>query len=199
MSSRWENCYEGLDPFAARLAKKMGRWTAGWFGLVDDDRCDVEQVLMIAAWRSLPRFDPKRGTKEGFLTRVMRNQFRKLIKEQQAGCRDYRRVAGSLQDFIHGDSDSGPVERGEAFDAGEYLRQTSGRIDSEEQTGLAIDLGCAIRPLAPELRAICGLLAEGFSDAEIARRLGISRPAFYRRMEKLQRRLELAGIDDYLQ
>lgn len=192
------NSYDGLDPFAVRLVRKMGRRLAGRFGLVEDDRHDVEQILMVAVWSSLPRFDPKRGCKEAFVTRVIRNQIRKIIEAQRAGCRDYRLLAGSLQDPVDCGSDGNLIEHGEALDASLYLRLTRGGRKPEDRTDLALDLGHAIRSLSPELRAICQLLAEGLSDTEVAQRLGISRSTFYKRQERIQQRLAVAGIEDYL-
>jgi RNA polymerase sigma factor (sigma-70 family) len=193
-----KNHYEGFDPDAVQLPRGVARRLAGQFGLEEEDSLDIEQILMSAVWRSLPHYDPTRGTKKVFLTRVIRNQARKIIEGQKAGCRDYCLCAGSLQDPVGVDEDGVQVELGETFKVVDYLRQTSGRIDPEEQAALAIDMDQAIQALPPILQAIGILLRQGLNDAEVARRLGISRTTFYKRRKEIQQRFEQAGIDDYL-
>ncbi len=198
MDSLHKNHYEGFDPFAVRLAERIARQLAGRFGLNQEDRLDIQQELMIVFWRSRPRYDPSRGSEEAYITRVFRNQARKIIEWQKARCRDYSLRAGSLQDPVAIDADGNEIERGETFDVVDYLQQTSGRIDSEEQAALVTDMDRATRALPPRLRAIGSILGKGLSDVEAARQLGISRTTFYKRHKELQQRFEQAGLDDYL-
>jgi RNA polymerase sigma factor (sigma-70 family) len=164
---------------------------------LEDDRPDIEQTLIVAVCIALPRFDPSRGSKEAFITRVVRNKVRNFLAERQAACRDYRLLAGSLQDPVRLDSERDPVEWGETFDARAYLRLTRGQSNLEEVADLVIDLDRVIPTLPASLRATWEILLLGLPDHEAAHRLRISRQTLYERRNKLMRRLKDAGISDY--
>lgn len=176
----------------------MGRKLAGRYGLPADAQEDIEQNLALSVILALPRFDPVRGTEVAFITRVVRNDVRTIIAEQKAGCRDYRRLAGSLQDPIEVDPDGHPIERGESCDLDTYLRFTRGDPDPEETADLRLDLDRAAESLPRHLRAMLQVLRLRLTDTESARYLGISRETFYQRRRKLGQHLEQAGISDYL-
>lgn len=198
MGCRDENRYDGLDPFAVRLAKKVARRLVGQFGLELTDRPDLEQVLVLAVWKGLPRHEPGRGSREAFITRIIRNQARKIIAGQKAGCRDYRLLSWSLDDPLEPEPGRLPVERRETFDATEYLRITRGAPAEPDRMALAHDLAEACRKLPIDLRDLFDLLDSGLSDVEIAGRLEISRSTFYERRKRLGEALLRGGISDHL-
>jgi RNA polymerase sigma factor (sigma-70 family) len=176
----------------------MGRRLAGSYGLPPDAQEDIEQNLALSVILALPRFDPVRGTDVAFITGVIRNKVRKIIEEQKAACRDYRRRGGSLQDPIQIDPDSDPIERGESCDLGTYLWFSRGEPDPEETADLRLDLDRAAETLPRHLQTMLRVLRLGLSDTESARYLGISRETFYQRRRKLGQHLQQAGISDYL-
>jgi RNA polymerase sigma factor (sigma-70 family) len=176
----------------------MGRRFAGRLGFSRDERADIEQELAIAVVLAVPRFDPTRGTIEAFITRVIRNKVRKIMARQKAGCRDYRRLAGSLQDPVRIDPEGDSVEWGESFDAGAYLRATQGRPSPEETTDLGLDLDRAALTLPKRLRVTLQVLRLDLTDTEAARLLRVSRQTFYARLKQLRELLDQAGISGYL-
>jgi RNA polymerase sigma factor (sigma-70 family) len=192
-----KNRYEGLDPLVVEVVRCAVQRVAWQFRLSQEDREDIEQTLIVAGLHALTKFNPDRGTKEGFLTRVVRNKVRNILAERQAGCRDYRLLAGSLQDPVRLDSERDPVEWGETFDAGAYMRLTRGQSNPEEVADLVIDLDRVIPTLPASLRATWEILLLGLPDHEAAHRLRISRQTLYERRNKLMRRLKDAGISGY--
>jgi DNA-directed RNA polymerase specialized sigma24 family protein len=152
--------------------------------------------LRIAVLQARDQFDPARGSREGFVSRVMRNHARKMIAARKAGCRDFRSECGSLQDLIVPESGKAPRERGEFLDADGYLRisrRQGGWIDRNSTTR---DVARVVAELPPDLQEICAYLAEGWTATAIAHRLGISRDTFYERRKAIQRALEKAGLRD---
>lgn len=192
------NHYEGVDPYAARIVRSTSQRLIGKYGLREDDRDDIEQILIVAVLRNLPLYDESRGPREAFISRIVRNRTRNIIAGQKATCRDYRSRVGSLQDPIPSCHDGDEIEWGETFDAGEYLRLTRGQRGEAEQIDLRIDLGQVLSELPPDLKALCTSLIQGLNDTEAARQLGISRTTFYERRKRLKQRFMEAGLSIYL-
>ena len=70
-------------PIALRSAKVRSAAAATSGHIADSERPDLEQDLVIAAWRALPSYDPLRSTMRTFTERVVANTFKSFIRQRQ--------------------------------------------------------------------------------------------------------------------
>ena len=61
-----------LDRDAWRAVREKARWLVRRGGFAASDRPDIEQELAIQLWRGLPRYDPARGSRHGFVATILR-------------------------------------------------------------------------------------------------------------------------------
>jgi len=191
------NQYEGLDDYAVKLIRHKARQLVGRAGFVEADRPDLEQEMALDLLRRLPRFDPSRAGRNTFIARIVEHRVATLVESQKAGVRDYRRVAGSLDDRRPGDeraSDDGPP----VLDYPAYHRATVTRsARDEELRNLRRDLERAVAGLPPDLRDLCERLQVS-TVSEISRETGVPRSTLYDGMGQVREHLRTAGLADYL-
>lgn len=192
------NRYEGLDGYAVKLIRHKARQLIGRAGLVDADRDDLEQDMAIDLLRRLPRFDPTRAKRETFIARVVEHRVATIIEGQKAGLRDYRRVAGSL-DERHEGADGSIGDSAPVLDQDTYRRETLAAANRDEDLhALRQDLEKAIGDLPPDLRDLCARLLTS-SVSEVSRETGVPRGTVYESIQKLRTRFERAGLAAYLE
>jgi RNA polymerase sigma-70 factor (ECF subfamily) len=191
------NRYDGLDDYAVNLIRYKARQLSGRVGFVEADCDDLEQDMVMDLLRRLPRFDPARAKRETYIARIVEHRVATIIEAHKAGLRDYRRVAGSLDERRPDDGgasgDSPPV-----LDQDAYRRESlaSARRD-EDLHNLRRDLEQAFGELPPELRALCLRLFTS-TVSEISRETGVPRGTVYESIQKLRTRFEHAGLAAYL-
>jgi DNA-directed RNA polymerase specialized sigma24 family protein len=95
------------------------------------------------------------------------------------------------------DSDDGPVELAQTITSDEHRNRTGRwRRSDAERAELALDTATVLAALPEDLRD----LAMGLMDAspsQVARDLGVPRSTLQRRLERLRRHFEDAGLRDY--
>lgn len=191
------NQYEGLDDYAVKLIRHKARQLVGRAGFVEADRADIEQEMALDLLRRLPRFDPARAARNTFIARIVEHRVATLVEAQKAGIRDYRRVAGSLDDRRPGDggaSDDGPP----VLDQHEYRRAVlAGAFRDQEQRDLRRDLQRVVADLPADLRDLCERL-QGATVSEVSRETGVPRSTLYDAIGKLRDRFDAAGLAAYL-
>jgi RNA polymerase sigma-70 factor (ECF subfamily) len=170
----------------------------GRAGFVEADRHDLEQEMVIDLLRRLPRFDPTLSKRETFITRVVEHHVATLVESQKAGIRDYRQVAGSL-DERRTDSNGQTSEGPAVLDQDEYVRETiASARRSEDLHALRMDLRRVLADLPVDLRALCERLQSG-NVTDISRETGVPRGTVYEAIRKLRTRFERAGLAAYLE
>ncbi len=189
-----ENSYGELGSFAARLIKRKAAQLVGRAGLTATDRKDVEQDLALDLRRRMPRSDPKKGSLEAFVLRLVDNCVATILAARKAAIRDYRRCRQSLSESIE-DGEGGRVERAQTLDAEQYLRQTASRSD-EELRDLRLDLAEAEKALPSELRELSERLRRE-TPTEIARATGVPRSTIYEAIARIRERFKRHGLDQY--
>jgi RNA polymerase sigma-70 factor (ECF subfamily) len=191
------NRYDGLDDYAVKLIRHKARQLVGRAGLVEADRPDLEQELALDLLRRLPRFDAARAGRNTFIARIVEHRVATIMEAQTAGVRDYRRVAGSLDERRPGDD--GPSADGPpVLDQHEYRRETIAAARRDEDLhGLRRELAEAIAALPPDLRDLCQRLRDS-SVSEVSRETGVPRSTLYDAIGKVRDRFDAAGLAAYL-
>ena len=151
------------------------------------DRETAEELLQevfLRAWQQAHAFDETRGTVRGWLYRIGHNLALNELRRQRRRPPVHRRATSADPD---GDDDAGCVETGPdpAVDAWCAVRD--------------FELARALAELPPGQRAILALYAAGFSQSEIAARLGQPLGTVKSRMRRalchLREALPTLGID----
>lgn len=75
----WERAHPHTDAIVVMQSKKL----IGKAGLTRSDVPEIRQDMLMAVWRALPRFDPKRGPLEAFINSVVINAGRMLVRSRR--------------------------------------------------------------------------------------------------------------------
>ena len=196
------NKYEGIDEYAVKLIRYKARQLIRRSGFVTADCHDLEQDMMLDLWRRLPRYDPSRAGRNTFIARVVEHRVATLIEAQEAGLRDFRKRAFSMDSELPPDLDEPDPVLGRfpapLPDQTAYLQQTRARARAEDERGnLRLDLEAVLEALPPELRELCCRLLNQ-TVAEVSRETGIPRTTLYGAIHKVRRAFREAGLDAYL-
>ncbi|MGN0871342.1 MAG: sigma factor [Victivallales bacterium] len=70
-----DECRDAARIRSAVTARAVGAW---------EDREDIEQELLIAAWRRLSQYDRRKASLKTWLSRVMENRQRDIIRRYRA-------------------------------------------------------------------------------------------------------------------
>ncbi|OGQ94899.1 MAG: hypothetical protein A2284_18825 [Deltaproteobacteria bacterium RIFOXYA12_FULL_61_11] len=193
-----DNRYEGLDEYAVKLIRHKARQLVGRTGLVEADRDDLEQDMMMDLLRRLPRFDPSKAKRETFIARIVEHRVATIIETQKAGLRDYRCNAGSL-DERRPDEGGGSGDTPPVLDQDSYRRETLDAARQDEGLrDLRRDMARTIAELSPDLRELCLRLLTS-TVSEVSRETGVPRGTLYESVQKLRSRFERAGLAAYLE
>ena len=139
-------------------------------------------------------FDPAAAHWKSFVTTVIERQTATLVRDRRAAKRDRRRVT-TLHVLI--DGDDGPLEFTQTIASDEHLNRTDWwRRSDAERAELALDLDEVLAALPEDLRDLAVRLMDA-SPSQVARDLGVPRSTLQRRMERLRRHFEDAGLRDY--
>ena len=169
------NNYEGIAPFIVTAIAREANRLIGRYGLTQTDVHDIEQDLHLKVWRSLAELDEDQF--EASVNRIVRNEAIDMIRKRKRECRDYRRVAFSIEATCY-DSNSDKDPEGHAHVLDEDLLVCLGyspswqsrrweQMDFEEwRTSLPAQL----RDLADCLDACGGNLSEAARMMDVSRK-----------------------------
>ena len=183
-----------LDAFARRLIRRKARQLACRSDFTRSDCADIEQDLAQKLVQQMEAFDPAAAHWYAFVTTVVERQTATLVRDRRAAKRDRRRVT-TLHVLI--DGDDGPVEFAQTIASDEHLNRTGRwRRSDAERAELALDTATVLAALPEDLRDLAVRLMDA-SPSQVARDLGVPRSTLQRRMERLRRHFEDAGLRDY--
>ncbi len=192
----YQNSYDGIDGYAADLIRHKARQLVGKAGLTEDDRRDLEQELMVDLLNRMKHFNPVKGKKTTFMTRIVERRIATILEARFAGCRDWRKCTVSLNDPIPG-GDTGSEERIEQVCNDGQVGHPGGETNEQRQNDIRIDLERVIAALPEDLQRLCEKL-QSSNMAEIAREMGVPRSTLYGSLTKLRDAFRDAGLDEYL-
>jgi DNA-directed RNA polymerase specialized sigma24 family protein len=189
--------HELTQGFAGRYIRAKARLLVGKAGIKTSDRPDIEQELALALVERHSRFDPARGHWNAFVATVVERQAIKLLEARHtqkrlAGCR-----AASLNVSVTG-PDGGRVEVSQLV-APKHASAISRNYSRPalDAFDLSSDIATVLAKLPWPVRQVCFRLQHE-PMTEVARRLGRSRTALYRRVEQARLAFEHAGLRDFL-
>ena len=183
-------------PVLDRYARSIVRWRAAQLcrraPFIPSDMPDIEQELALDLMQRACRWNPNKGTWQGFVWRVVLNQTSSLLRRARSQRRGQRHATFSLDrlERVTEEDCDGSKPTQEVADTERPLTWPS-------STELRIDLFTAINDLPEDLRVVC-LRLQNESVHDIARSLGCSRRAVYRRLHEARVLLAQAGLRDYL-
>jgi len=172
-----------IDECATTLIRIKARQLVGRFGFTKSDQEDIEQDLALHVLRKLGCFDPRRGSPNTFVDRIVQRRIISILRRRYAQRADYRRTVPldeALRDADHGKCE--PVDE---------------RAPHADARDTAVDLAETIESLDVEARELCRLLMQE-SVAEAARRLALTRAQVRTRIARIRRQFGDAGLDIYL-
>lgn len=185
-----------FDAFVSRLIRRKSRQLVGRAGFTPSDRPDIEQELARKLLAQTALFDAQQGHWYVFVTTVVERHAASILRNKRAEKRDHRRET-SLNTVVDRD-DHGPVLLGDLIGQREYdARRGRFTRDEGEQTELAFDLANVLATLPADVRDLAERLMHA-SASEIARETDVPRTTLQRRMERIRRAFEDAGLRNYL-
>ncbi len=192
----YQNSYDGIDAYAADLIRHKARQLVGKAGLTENDRQDLEQELMIDLLSRMKHFNPAKGKKTTFLTRIVERRISNILEARFAQCRDWRKCTASLNDPIPGGNDDS-TERIEQVSSDGQMGHQGRETIEQRQNDIRFDVDRVIAALPEDLQELCEKL-QSSNMAEIAREMGVPRSTLYGKLTKLRDAFREAGLEEYL-
>ena len=180
-----------LDPFTRVCVRRKSQQLVRLAGFTTYDFEDFRQELFLRVIKALPRFDPGRAHHNVFVTVVVERGAAMIVRRRRAGKRDSGPVR-SLDTLMAGEGIDSLGPTAERPRGGRRL----GRVE-EERSDLAIDVGAVVATLSADLLALSERLKVQ-SLSQVAREMGVPRSTLQRRVERLRRCFEGAGLRNYL-
>ena len=190
----FERVLAGNSDRTASQIKKIARWLGQKPYFPKDYEEDIEQELYLRLLKALRRFDPDQGSPEGFIYRVIENEWKKLVDGQmtqkQRNHRDSIKSGEIASPYSH--------PRQERICTETYI-QLTGHEPSTDETTLdrRIDVAVFVADLPDELRILCNHLLTT-TKSETARITKISRSTVAAKCKRLRVIAELKGLREYL-
>jgi RNA polymerase sigma factor (sigma-70 family) len=170
-----------LDRFCWGIIRRKARQMVGHAGIKEQDHEDLVQELMLRLLRSLRLFDAAQADRKSFVTAVVERNAAKILRDRRAKKRDGGRIE-SL-DVLLETLDEEPPDL--AVDD-----------HAAEQADLAIDMADLLARLPAELRDLAERLQRQ-TLSQAAREIGVARSTLQRRVARLRRHFEDAGLRNY--
>jgi hypothetical protein len=169
------------DSYAMAQASLRARVLCATVGFPRDDMEDARQDLLLDYLRRLPKFDSRRGDRDGFVRGVMRNHATVLAtRRHRIACREI--LADDLP----------RKEARSEIDSWEILDSLS-RHEIEPALQMTIDIERVLSGLPLQLQRLARLLSE-LSVLEVCAKAGKSRSSVYQMTRQLRDAFTQAGF-----
>jgi RNA polymerase sigma factor (sigma-70 family) len=160
------------DAQARKLIRTLANSVIGKYGFRRGDRDDIEQELALDLCQRSATFDETRSDRRSFVTSILRNKLRSLIRAN----RRLKRQCTEDDDLL------------DRIPDGAHRHYAPPRVgDDLAQLELQLDVATIMDKLPPDLRELCEQLQVCDSPHAAARRLGLTRRGFEKQIAALRR------------
>lgn len=191
----FNNSYEGFEAYAVETIRIKALSLVGKAGFTRDDIDDIRQELTLDLLLRVPGYNPEKSAFNTFVSDLVDNGIARMIEARNAAKRDWKTRNDSLNDDVQG-AENEWIEQIQIVSQ-EALPWNDGEslISPFDQSDQKISLSKAIEGLSPKQHALCLLLSKK-NVSEIASETGISRPALYRMIAGIRKRLLEMGVEN---
>lgn len=160
---------------ASKNAKAKARQMVDNYGWTETDQDDIVHSLILEFIQAWPKYNPKRSKPQTFISRIMDNALRDMIKHRQSAIRDYRRNSCSLNDLVPDpENEKKEVSRYKLFNQEQsYAHRSGSRLSDLERIQLQMDIEKVYEALTVAQIEICELLKH-HSKTATARELNMA-------------------------
>ncbi len=181
--------HEATKGFTSRYVRSKSREMVGHASLCEADRPDIEQYLLLAVWRAIPRFDPAMGAWESFVATVVERRADRILRRRKADRRLENVEVYSL-DVLVQDEEGNDVSLASQIGQ-EHKDVVTGcrSISHVDECDLRHDVNQLMESVPARTRQVCSLLMT-LSEREIAEAEGIQRRTVRAHMQRLREKAE---------
>ncbi|MCX5999630.1 MAG: RNA polymerase sigma factor [Chloroflexi bacterium] len=175
---------ENLSGWEYALARHVVRhFVLEWGALRPIDENDLVQEILLQWMTQRPRYEGTRGANlQTFFRRVARNRLIDIYREQQADKRGGKRVQLSLEKPVGDDEDSAVL--------GDFVKDPRNVAEEVESK---VGQEHILQLLTPRQRELALGLAQGYSMAEVARKMKVPRTSLNDELSRIRRVLRRHG------
>lgn len=190
----------GLSDYARKSIDIAARRLIGKGGFTHDDLDDIRSEITLYTLRQLPRHDARKARLKTFISMVVTDGSKHVIRDHFAEKRQHQRASSSLDAQVGQDEDGSDITLLHLLDADETDMLLGNRHrPRHEETMLRIDVTSVVSGLPEELQACCTEIMNGRSISEIARESGLPRSTFRDRVvTPIRTAFQAAGLGDWL-
>lgn len=183
-----------LTPYSKNLISYLSRKLKPRRVFRRESQGDLEQELTAYVLSRAHLFDPSRGSANTFADRVIHSGIAMMIRDRRRQKRAPDLDNVSLEKTAAGSDEEAPSMRDTLTEA-DLRRRFGDACDSDRAESIEA-VREILQSLSAEDQEICQLRMSG-SDASVARALGISRRQVRQHLDRLRKRFEVGGFDDF--
>jgi DNA-directed RNA polymerase specialized sigma24 family protein len=190
----------GLSDYVRKSIDIAARKLIGKGGFTHDDLDDIRSEITLYTLRQLPRHDERQARLKTFVTMVVTDGAKHVIRDHLTEKRQEQRATASLDAAVTQDEDGTDITLLHLVGADEtdillgYRHQPR-----HEREMLRFEVASVVSGLPEELQACCAEIMNGRSFSEIARNSGLPRSTFRDRViTPLRSAFETAGLGEWL-
>ncbi len=189
----FRNNYEGLNEYAAETIRIKSLSLVGKSGFTNDDLDDIRQELTLDLLNRIPDYDPEKCAFNTYISDIVDHGIAAMLETRNAAKRDWRKLNSSLNMDV-ADSENEWIEQIQIVSQ-EDLPWNDGKTPDSpfDQCDRNISLNDTIGILSPRQRELCLLLTQK-NISDIASEMGMSRPALYRMIAGIRKKLLEIGF-----
>lgn len=163
---------------------------------LDDVRADITLYTL----RQLPRHDGGKAKPKTFISMVVTDGSKHVLRDHFAEKRQCQRAALSLDADSAPDEDDNDVALQHVLDADDVaITMGYRRRPAHEQAVMSLDVNSVLSGLPRNLRDCCAAIMDGRSVSDVARESGMPRSTFRDQvMVPIRQAFEAAGLDAWL-
>ncbi len=190
MATRPQHC--DIDPYVMSSVYEKVRKTKKCYHLTTDETDELEQELIVHALEKTCMFNSKRSQWKTYVDRILVNKIKNFLRNRDIASRRNERCV--LLSECNGDYHSEVMAKMEGKYLGVIYDLMAINESVTDNIDFRIDVGNVLARLLPVQRKMCCLLVMGYTFANIAHRLKMSRDSMRYHFKKIRRAFILGGF-----